>query len=199
MRSGGGYYDLHDIIAGETAIPCTLLTQVNSCGRALDQSSDHANLKSGHSLELPLWLATDVAARHMVSVRSAKSSCTMLGCCLSGIRAAQEPWVHTSACCCKAVMSALLLCDDNKSFVNNMLLAEVLCKSQSQVHCPCRLPKCYGKKMREKMRAGPGCEDLKMRCPYFYSVAMDLQAFIYNDDALAPFVEKTFRDRYQVS
>ena len=52
--------------------------------------------------------------------------------------------------------------------------------------------------MREKMRAGPGCEDLKMRCPYFYSVAMDLQSFIYNDDALVPFVEKTFRDRYQV-
>ena len=72
MSSAGRYYDLHDILAGETAIPCTLLTQVNSCGRALDQSSDHANLKSGHALDLPLWLATDVAARHMVSVRSVK-------------------------------------------------------------------------------------------------------------------------------
>jgi len=55
----------------------------------------------------------------------------------------------------------------------------------------CRLPKCYGKKMREKMRAGPGCEDLKMRCPYFYTVALGLQPFVYNDDALAA--------RYQVS
>jgi len=63
----------------------------------------------------------------------------------------------------------------------------------------CRLPKCYGKKMREKMRAGPGCEDLKMRCPYFYTVALGLQPFVYNDDALAAFVAKTFRARYQVS
>ena len=62
----------------------------------------------------------------------------------------------------------------------------------------CRLPKCYGKKMREKMRAGPGCEDLKMRCPYFYTVALGLQPYVYNDDALAPFVVKTFRARYQV-
>ncbi len=53
--------------------------------------------------------------------------------------------------------------------------------------------------MREKMRAGPGCEDLKMRCPYFYTVALGLQPFVYNDDALAPFVVKTFRARYQVS
>ena len=52
--------------------------------------------------------------------------------------------------------------------------------------------------MREKMRAGPGCEDLKMRCPYFYSVATSLQPYVLNDDALAPFVEKTFRERYQV-
>jgi GINS complex subunit 3 len=53
--------------------------------------------------------------------------------------------------------------------------------------------------MREKMRAGPGCEDLKMRCPYFYTVALGLQPFVYNDDALAAFVAKTFRARYQVS
>jgi len=69
MGSGAKYYDLHDILAGETAVPCTLMTQVNSCGRALDQSSEHANLKRGHGLDLPLWLATDVAARNMVNVR----------------------------------------------------------------------------------------------------------------------------------
>lgn len=69
MGSGANYYDLHDILAGETAVPCTLLTRVNSCGRALDQSSDHADLEHGHGLDLPLWLATDVAARHMVSIR----------------------------------------------------------------------------------------------------------------------------------
>lgn len=128
MSSGAKYYDLHDILAGETAIPCTLQTHVNSCGKLLDQSSEHDNLKKGHSLDIPLWLASDVAARNMVTVR---------------------------------------------------------------------LPKCYGKKMREKMRAGPGCEDLKMRCPYFYTVALGLQPFVYPDDALASFVVKTFRARYQ--
>ena len=68
-----------------------------------------------------------------------------------------------------------------------------------RIYGMCRLPKCYGKKMREKMRAGPGCEDLKMRCPYFYTVASGLQPFVYNDDALSSFVVKTFRARYQVS
>ncbi|KAL3133359.1 hypothetical protein ABBQ38_007231 [Trebouxia sp. C0009 RCD-2024] len=128
MSSGAKYYDHHDILAGETAIPCTLMTQVNACGRALDQSSEHSNLKKGHGLDLPLWLATDVAARNMVAVR---------------------------------------------------------------------LPPCYGKKMREKMRAGPGCEDLKVRSPYFYSVALGLQPHLYSNDTLAPFVIKSFKDRYQ--
>lgn len=76
MSSGAKYYDHHDILAGETAIPCTLMTQVNACGRALDQSSEHSNLKKGHGLDLPLWLATDVAARNMVAVRCAcEASC----------------------------------------------------------------------------------------------------------------------------
>lgn len=69
MSLGAKYYDLHDILAGETAIPCTLQTHVNSCGKLLDQSSEHDNLKNGHSLDIPLWLANDVAARNMVTVR----------------------------------------------------------------------------------------------------------------------------------
>lgn len=128
MSSGSRYYDHHDILAGETAIPCTLMTHVNSCGRALDQSSEHRDLKKGHVLDLPLWLAADVAARNMVTVR---------------------------------------------------------------------LPKCYGKRMREKMRAGPGCEDLKLRSPYFYTVALAIQPHLYSDDTLATFINKSFKDRYQ--
>ena len=62
----------------------------------------------------------------------------------------------------------------------------------------CRLPKCYGKRMREKMRAGPGCEDLKVRSPYFYSVAAALHPVI-DSDTLATFVNTSFRDRYQVA
>lgn len=69
MSLGAKYYDHHDILAGETAIPCTLMTQVNGCGHALDQSSEYSSLKKGHGLDLPLWLATDVASRNMVNVR----------------------------------------------------------------------------------------------------------------------------------
>jgi hypothetical protein len=36
------------------------------------------------------------------------------------------------------------------------------------------LPIFYGNKMRRKMKAGAGCEDLKMRCPHYYSVATRL-------------------------
>ena len=67
--TGSKYYDIHDILAGEIAVPCTLKTRVNSCGRALDQSSDGTDLSAGHNLELPLWLVSDAAQRKMVSVK----------------------------------------------------------------------------------------------------------------------------------
>ena len=52
--------------------------------------------------------------------------------------------------------------------------------------------------MREKMRAGPGCEDLKLRSPYFYTVALGIQPHLYTDDTLATFITNSFKDRYQV-
>ena len=52
--------------------------------------------------------------------------------------------------------------------------------------------------MREKMRAGPGCEDLKVRSPYFYTVAAALHP-VTESDTLASFVNTSFRARYQVS
>lgn len=52
--------------------------------------------------------------------------------------------------------------------------------------------------MREKMRAGPGCEDLKVRSPYFYTVAAALHP-VTDSDTLATFVNTSFRDRYQVA
>ena len=38
------------------------------------------------------------------------------------------------------------------------------------------LPIFYGNKMRRKMKAGAGCEDLRVRCPHYYSVATRLHA-----------------------
>ena len=69
LATGSQYYDIHDILAGEIAVPCTLKTRVNSCARALDQSSDGTDLPAGHNLELPLWLVSDAAQRKMVSVK----------------------------------------------------------------------------------------------------------------------------------
>ena len=42
--------------AGETLIPVQLTTAVKGCGRALDPSSDHEDLREGTAVELPLWL-----------------------------------------------------------------------------------------------------------------------------------------------
>lgn len=69
LSSSSKYYNVHDILAGEILVPCTLMTRVNGCGRALDQSSDGADLPAGHNLEVPLWLVTDAAQRKMVSVK----------------------------------------------------------------------------------------------------------------------------------
>lgn len=38
------------------------------------------------------------------------------------------------------------------------------------------LPVFYGNKMRRKMKAGAGCEDLRVRCPHYYTVATALHA-----------------------
>lgn len=72
LATDSKYYDIHDILAGEIAVPCTLKTQVNTCGRALDQSSDGTDLPAGHNLELPLWLVRDAAQRKMVAVKYVK-------------------------------------------------------------------------------------------------------------------------------
>ena len=51
--------------------------------------------------------------------------------------------------------------------------------------------------MQRKLEAGAGCEDLRTRCPYFYTVAQQLSA-LCTQDRLAPFVIKTFTNRYKV-
>jgi hypothetical protein len=65
------------------------------------------------------------------------------------------------------------------------------------------MPIFYGNKMRRKMKAGAGCEDLKVRCPHYYSVATRLhaaqQACLTADEAFPAFVLNTFRSRYKVS
>lgn len=63
------------------------------------------------------------------------------------------------------------------------------------------LPIFYGNKMRRKMKAGAGCEDLKMRCPHYYSVATRLhtamQACLTADEDFPAFILNTFRSRYK--
>ena len=62
----------------------------------------------------------------------------------------------------------------------------------------CRQPKWYGERMRRKIQAGAGVENLRLRCPYFYDVALLLHS-IERGPPLAEFAMKTFQARYRVS
>lgn len=63
------------------------------------------------------------------------------------------------------------------------------------------MPVFYGNKMRRKMKAGAGCEDLKVRCPHYYSVATRLhaamQASMTADEDFPAYILTTFRSRYK--
>ena len=52
------------------------------------------------------------------------------------------------------------------------------------------------------MKAGAGCEDLRVRCPHYYSVATRLhaamQASLTADEGFPAFILNTFRSRYKV-
>ena len=61
----------------------------------------------------------------------------------------------------------------------------------------CRQPKWYGERMRRKIQAGAGVENLRLRCPYFYDVALLLHS-IERGPPLADFAMKTFQARYKV-
>lgn len=64
------------------------------------------------------------------------------------------------------------------------------------------LPVFYGSKIRRKMRAGAGCEDLRHRCPHYYQVAIQLhEAMRFSrtlDEQFPAFMLSTFRNRYKV-
>lgn len=64
-----------------------------------------------------------------------------------------------------------------------------------------QLPIYYGNKMRRKMKAGAGCEELKVRCPLYYTVAKELhaamQATLTADETFPAFIINTIRKRYK--
>lgn len=51
--------------------------------------------------------------------------------------------------------------------------------------------------MRRKIQAGAGVENLRLRCPYFYDVALLLHS-MERGPPLADFAMKTFQARYKV-
>jgi GINS complex subunit 3 len=63
------------------------------------------------------------------------------------------------------------------------------------------LPPAFGDRMRRRLRAGPGVEDLRARCPHFYAVAARAHAAMEaagtGDDSLPPFIAATFVGRYR--
>lgn len=60
-----------------------------------------------------------------------------------------------------------------------------------------RLPPAYGQKIRRKMQAGCEVEDLRIRTPFFYDVAGEIQPYL--SENIATFAESTFRARYKVT
>ena len=62
----------------------------------------------------------------------------------------------------------------------------------------CRQPKWYGERMRRKIQAGAGVENLRLRCPYFYDVALLLHS-MERGLPLAEFAMQTFQARYKAS
>eukprot|EP00887_Chlorella_sp_A99_P005685 scaffold1.g5685.t1 len=77
-----------------------------------------------------------------------------------------------------------------------------LARGMAQRHmAQVELPVFYGNKMRRKIKAGAGCEDLRVRCPHYYTVAAGLhaamQASLTADEAFPGFILNTFRSRYR--
>ncbi|GAB4822740.1 hypothetical protein N2152v2_009786 [Parachlorella kessleri] len=63
------------------------------------------------------------------------------------------------------------------------------------------LPIYYRDKMRRKMKAGAGVEELKVRCPYYYTVGRELhsamQATLTADETFPIFIMNSLRKRYK--
>jgi hypothetical protein len=94
------------------------------------------------------------------------------------------------------------ICYGNKMHSHSSLLSPPYLPSLLLAILQVDMPIFYGNKMRRKMKAGAGCEDLKVRCPHYYSVATRLhaaqQACLTADEAFPAFVLNTFRSRYKV-
>jgi GINS complex subunit 3 len=63
------------------------------------------------------------------------------------------------------------------------------------------LPIIYGEKMRRKIKAGAGCEDLRARCPFYYTVAEQLHSIMTAtgcaDESLPGYMASALRGRYR--
>mmetsp|Transcript_19582 Transcript_19582/g.46757 ORF Transcript_19582/g.46757 Transcript_19582/m.46757 type:complete len:189 (-) Transcript_19582:1082-1648(-) len=58
-----------------------------------------------------------------------------------------------------------------------------------------QLPKCYNKRIRDKVQAGAEFVDLRTACPYFYEFGMKLNNLVL-EEGLPDFLVNTFRVRY---
>lgn len=85
----------------------------------------------------------------------------------------------------------------SKAEVPLWLASQLAHRNMAQVE----LPVFYGNKMRRKIKAGAGCEDLRVRCPYYYTVAAQahaaMTASLTADEAFPAFILGTFRGRYK--
>ena len=137
----------------------------------------------------------------------------MGGCGVGGVGGwvkAAQPFERRERCPCVCVLLLLLLLPRGMHATNSSscpALAPSTTDPPALLPPPplppqVDLPVFYGNKMRRKMKAGAGCEDLRVRCPHYYRVATALHAAMVAtltaDEDFPAFILNTFRNRYKV-
>ena len=95
-------------------------------------------------------------------------------------------------CCCFTYYNAALLLHG----VHRRTATMMLLPTRGLMLLCCRQPRWYGERMRRKIQAGAGVENLRLRCLYFYDVALLLHS-MERGLPLAEFAMQTFQARYK--
>ena len=90
-RISEDYYSVNAILAEETLVPARLIHGCSGVGTVIDPSSDVDDLAPGTRLDLPLWLASGMAQRHMAQVGAPGCAPVLCGAYCSAMRRLPVP------------------------------------------------------------------------------------------------------------
>ena len=74
-----GYYDIDDFLPGSELVQCKMLTEGKMIS-FIDSTTHRSDrdLKKGHKLDLPLYLATQLQRMRAVEIKPPKEYCTQM-------------------------------------------------------------------------------------------------------------------------